>query len=316
VTDYRRRIGQIPVVAIAAAGAGVLVIAAMLYLVVPQLFGDSGLDEATLPNARLVQEGTPVSALAPPRATPIAAASAVPGSVGDTTQATPEIAAQPTRAAAVAAQASVVPSQATSASAVGQPPSTTDQPPSGALFDERFTTNAANWPSNPQGLGLFTNGSYRVATRQAGQFAAIGAPLSNVPADVVVTADFHKLAGPDGGGYGIIVRDQRQGPGDGSSQDGRYYVLEVGDKGEVGIWRRDGDHWVDVLPWQHSDVVKTGTAPNQLTVRAVGDTLSLSVNGTEVATRTDSTLTNGQVGVFVGGDGNQVALSRFTVQNP
>jgi hypothetical protein len=318
VADYRRRIGQIPVVAIAAAGAGILVIAAMLYLLVPQLFGDSGLDEATLPNARLVQEGTPVSALAPPRATPIAAASAAAAaSGGDTAQATPETAAQPTRAAAAAAQASVVPAQTTPASAAGQPASSTsDQPLTGALFDERFATNSANWPSNPQGLGLFTNGGYRIATRQAGQFAAIGAPVSNVPADVAVTADFRKLGGPDGGGYGIIVRDQQQGPRDGSSQDGRYYVLEVGDKGEVGIWRRDGDHWVDLLPWQRSDAVKTGTAPNQLSVRAIGDTLSLSVNGTEVATKTDSTLSNGQVGVFVGGDGNQVALTRFTVQNP
>jgi hypothetical protein len=241
----------------------------------------------------------------------------VPGSSGDdSTQATPATAAQPTRAAAAAAPASAVAAQPTPASASAQPSATTDQPPSGALFDERFATNAANWPSNPQGLGLFTNGGYRIATRQAGQFAAIGAPVSNVPADVTVTADFRKLGGPDGGGYGIIVRDQQQGTRDGSSQDGRYYVLEVGDKGEVGIWRRDGDHWVDLLPWQRSDAVKTGTAPNQLTVRAVGDTLSLSVNGTEVATKTDSTLTNGQVGVFVGGDGNQVALTRFTVQNP
>ena len=78
---------------------------------------------------------------------------------------------------------------------------------------------------------------------------------------MLVTADFRKLGGPDGGGYGIIVRDQGRAPRDGSSQHGRYYVLEVGDKGEVGIWRREGDHWVDLLPWQHADAVSPGTAP-------------------------------------------------------
>jgi hypothetical protein len=309
--DERRRIGQIPVVALAAAGVAVLLLAAMAYLLVPQLFGDSGLDPNTLPNARLVEEGTPVTALAPPRATP-AAASAVANVNTEAAgaQVPPVVAAaQPTQAA-TADQPTATP-PATS----GATPANASAPV-GALLDERFTTNDANWPSSPQGLSQFANGSYRIGTRQIGQGAAIGAPLANVPADVQITADFRKVGGPDGGGYGIIVRDQQSGVRDGSSQDGQYYVLEVGDKGEVGIWRRDGDHWVDLLPWQPSDAVKPGTTANELTVRAVGNNLSLSVNGTEVATRTDSTLANGQVGVFVGGDGNQVALSRFTVQNP
>jgi hypothetical protein len=312
VLDGRRRIGQIPVVALAAGGVVVLLLAAMMYLLVPQLFGDSGLDANTLPNARLVEEGTPVTALAPPRATPIAAASAVPAadagaSGGQATTAQAVATAQPSSAAA-AAQAS--PAPAAQAATTGQAPAAS------AIFDERFTTNNANWPSDPQGLGQFTNGSYRIGTRQTGQFAAIGAPVANVPDDVQITADFRKLGGPDGGGYGIIVRDQQAGGTDGSSQDGRYYVLEAGDKGEVGIWRRDGDHWVDLVPWQHADAVKPGTAQNTLTVRAVGNTLSLSVNGTQVATRTDSTFTSGGAGVFVGGDGNQVALTRYTIEAP
>jgi len=184
------------------------------------------------------------------------------------------------------------------------------------LFDERFTTNDANWPNDPRGAALVSNGTYRIGTRQAGQFAAISAPVANVPADLMVSATFKKLAGPPGGGYGIIVRDQDTGVRDGTSQEGRYYVLEAGDKGEVGIWRRDGDHWVDLLPWQHSDAVQTGTASNELSVRAVGGSLSLSVNGTPVATRTDTTFAGGQVGLFVGGDGNQVGVTRFTIQAP
>jgi hypothetical protein len=219
------------------------------------------------------------------------------------------VAAQPPAAAAqttvqAPAQPSAAPAQTTILAPATQ-----------ALFDERFATNAANWPSDPQGLGTFAGGSYRLVTRQAGQSAAIGAPVANVPADVLITADFRKLGGPDGGGYGLIVRDQ-QPARDGSDQDGRYYVLEAGDKGEVGIWRRDGDHWVDLVPWQHTDAVVPGTAPNELSVRAVGSSLVLTVNGTRVASATDSTLTTGQAGIFVGGDGNQVAVTRFTIQAP
>jgi hypothetical protein len=184
------------------------------------------------------------------------------------------------------------------------------------LLDERFAANSANWPNSPQGTAALVNGSYHLGTREAGKFVAIGAPITNLPADVVVSATFHKLAGPAGGGYGIIVRDENSGARDGTNQGGKYYVLEVGDKGEIGIWRRDVDHWVDLLAWQPSPVVKPDTATNELMVRAVGNVLSLSVNGVEVAVRSDSTLPAGGVGLFVGGDGNRVAVDHFRIQTP
>jgi uncharacterized protein DUF4388 len=192
---------------------------------------------------------------------------------------------------------------------------TSAQSSSTPLFDEHFTSNDANWPSDPKGPAVVTRGAYRMATRQAGKFAAISAPLANLPSDVVISATFRKLAGPPGGGYGIIVRDQSQAALDGDTQNGRFYVLEVGDKGEVGIWRRDGDRWADLQSWQHSDFVKTGTETNDVTVRAVGDTLSLAVNGMVVATRSDSALAKGTAGLFIGGDGNQVGVSHFAIQS-
>jgi hypothetical protein len=82
------------------------------------------------------------------------------------------------------------------------------------------------------------------------------------------------------------------------------------------MWRRDGDHWVDLLAWQPSPAVKPDTASNELSVRAVGNRLTLSVNGTEVATKTDDTFAAGGVGLFVGGDGNEVSVDRFSIQTP
>jgi hypothetical protein len=161
-----------------------------------------------------------------------------------------------------------------------------------------------------------TNSSYRLVPRQAGQFVAVGAPITDVPRDVIVSAAFHKVSGPVGGGYGIILRDQAAVPQNGTNQDGHYYVLEAGDKGEIGMWRRDGNAWVDLVPWKRSDAVKTGTATNELTASAIGDRLSLSVNGTQVASITEATFSSGNVGLFSGGDGNQVVVDRFSVQTP
>jgi len=152
---------------------------------------------------------------------------------------------------------------------------------------------------------------------RARPFVALGIPpVGEILQDVTISGIFRKIGGPPGCGYGFIVRDQGPGPRDGVNQAGRYYVLEVDDKGEVGIWRRDGDRWVDLLPWQRADAVHTGNATNDVTVRASGERLSLSVNGTEVAARNDKNLTVGNVGIFVGGDGNQVALEQLTVKTP
>jgi hypothetical protein len=94
------------------------------------------------------------------------------------------------------------------------------------------------------------------------------------------------------------------------------YVLEVGDKGEFGIWRRDGDHWIDLVPWMSSSSVRAGGSPNDLMVRATGAQLSFMVNGTEVGRVEDATLPTGGVGVFVGGDNNDVALDYLAIQIP
>ena len=222
-------------------------------------------------------------------------------------------------AAAAAASAAAARVQPTLAPTIAPTPAQPTAVPTAAartLLDENFTASALNWPNDPQGTAWLTSGSYQLATRDASKFVAISAPVAQTPNDVVVSATFRKVSGPIGGGYGIILRDQGPLPQEGTRQDGRYYVLEVGDKGEVGIWRRESDHWVDVLPWQHSDIVKTDSSTNELTVRAIGNTLSLFVNGTQVTTRTDDALTFGSVGLFVGGDGNHVAVEHFSVQTP
>ena len=320
-----------------------VVLAMAAYLLVPRLgdlFVDDSVDPSKMPNTSAVAAGTPLALLTGPRATAIArataaavaastGAAAAPAAAGAPTSAAPKVA--PTVAvggapsAASASNAAPAPTllpepapaaQPAPAKPVAAPASGATQPSAGTLLDERFANNDRNWPSTPLGTAYLTNGSYRVGPNQAGQFVAVGAPIVDVLKDVVINATFHKLSGPPGGGYGIIVRDQAPAPENGTGQDGHYYVLEVGDNGDVGMWRRDGDHWFDLLPWQTNAAVKQGTASNELSVRAVGNRLSLTVNGTLVATKTDDTFAAGGVGVFVGGDGNLVAVDRFSIQTP
>ena len=89
-----------------------------------------------------------------------------------------------------------------------------------------------------------------------------------------------------GGGVGVILRDEAADGRDGRQQGGRFYVLEVSDRGEVGIWRRDGNTWVDLVPWQRSDAVLAADRGNLVEATAVGSRLTLLVNGREAASAT------------------------------
>jgi hypothetical protein len=78
------------------------------------------------------------------------------------------------------------------------------------------------------------------------------------------------------------------------------------------MWRREEDRWVDVLPWTPSVAVKHGNADNALTVAVVGGVATFTVNGGMVSQLAIG-LPSGHVGVYVGGDGNQVVLEHFRV---
>lgn len=199
---------------------------------------------------------------------------------------------------------------APTASAVVQPvnaPTATSR----TLLDEHFERA---WPNDPRGTAWFTGGAYSLLAREPGQFVAIRAPIADVPPDVAVTGTLHKLGGPPGGGYGLIVRDQAQGRGDGVDQNGQYLVAAVGDRGEVGIWQRADSHWIDLLPWTSSAFVHPGTATNILKVQVTGNRLRFDVNGAHVAD-VEVGFPTGSVGLFVGGDLNAVQLDRLLVES-
>jgi hypothetical protein len=188
--------------------------------------------------------------------------------------------------------------------------------PRQTIFEERFRNNDRNWPNDPQSTAQVADGVYRVSAQEPSRFVAIGAPLAQSLSDVVVRVTFRKVGGPPGGGYGVIVRDQGPGPRDGINQGGRYYVLEAGDRGEFGIWRREGDHWIDLIPWTPSRAIRSGGATNELTVQAIGSQLTFLINGKHVASQVDAAHADGAVGIFVGGDGNEAIVQRFVVEVP
>jgi hypothetical protein len=178
------------------------------------------------------------------------------------------------------------------------------------LLDEHFQST---WPNDPRGTAWFGTSAYTLFARQPGQFVAIRAPIADVPSDVTVSGTFRKTAGPPGGGYGLIVRDQTIGAADGLDQNGQFVVAEAGDRGEIGIWQRADSHWIDLVPWTSSALVHPGTASNELKVELAGNRLRFDVNGARAA-EVEIGFSTGGIGLFTGGDLNQVQLDHLLVQ--
>jgi hypothetical protein len=183
------------------------------------------------------------------------------------------------------------------------------------MLDEAFSAAPTGWPNKPTSTAWYADGSYQIEPREPGHFVAIDAPTTGAFYDGTVTARFRKTGGPPGGGYGLIVADQGPEEHDGVFQGGRFVVLEVGDQGTIGGWQRENDHWRDLQPWKFNAAVHEGNDANELTVRAAGQQLTFIVNGAQVAQVTTK-LPAGRIGVFVGGDGNQVTLEHFAAQWP
>jgi hypothetical protein len=179
-------------------------------------------------------------------------------------------------------------------------------------MDEHF---AHTWPDDPQGTAWTGSEGYRLTARAPGQFVAVRAPLTDVPRDVVVTARFRKVGGPSGGGYGLILRDQSTGAGDGLDQSGEYIVAEVNDTGQFGIWRRHIDRWAELQPWTSSSAIRPDASENELTAQVLANRMTLLANGTVLAS-VDVALAEGGVGLFTGGDFNDVLVEQFRVQVP
>jgi hypothetical protein len=193
---------------------------------------------------------------------------------------------------------------------VQQPPAADSTLGTLSLIDDRMRRA---WPDNPDGPAWFSGAGYRLYARTPGEFVALRAPTVGPVDDVVVSATFRKIGGPPGGGYGVIVRDQGVSAGNGVDQSGQFLVAAIGDRGDFGVWRRDGRQWIDLVPRTMSTSVREGGSPNELTVQVLAEQLRFDVNGTRVAD-VAVRLQGGRVGIFVGGDENQVLIDRLTVQ--
>jgi len=156
------------------------------------------------------------------------------------------------------------------------------------IFQDDFEDEITGWEvgAYESGSVAYKNGAYAVISEKDG--ATMWGVANRTFDDIVVDVDATQVAaGPDSNNdFGIVCREQGNGSG--------YYLLISGD-GYAAIAKASGGQFEWLREWQETSAIRQGNATNRLRAVCDGPTLTLFVNGQQVATARDSSFARGDL---------------------
>ncbi len=185
----------------------------------------------------------------------------------------------------------------TAAASLTSTPSAACEP--GLLFDDDFespqTSTANGWDFGPSGSGANLWAPYvqSISETKPGKYYPAFANGTYQDFGALVEA---QPTGPGYAEYGLLFRWTQDA--DGSNAVG--YQFNVTTAGGYELAKQVGGQWVDPspVPLTPSTYINTGNQRNVLGVIARGSTIMLYINGVLVNTVTDSTASQGTVGIY------------------
>lgn len=187
------------------------------------------------------------------------------------------------------------------------------------LFHDDFSDTDSGWDrfGDSDGLTDYTDNAYHIEIYLS-EFTFWANPgIGDIlPGDVRVEVDGTKVGGPDANDYGIICRYTESNAG------ANFYQFVITSDGYAGI----------ILVFESSqnvistggllepyDEIGQGVQTNHIRAECIGDTLTLSVNGSVLTSVVDSTLQSGDVGLIAGSyeeSGVRIRFDNFLVTRP
>ncbi len=166
-------------------------------------------------------------------------------------------------------------------------------PPAGETFLDDFSSPATGWlvSSSPVGEMNYYQGTFRitVTTAQYDLWTLSG----RVYRDVRLEVDAGRLSGPFDNRFGLICRYR---------DPYNFYFFIISSDGYFGVGKVTGGNRI-LFGGQamiSSPAILTGVAPNHLGFDCLGDLLTASVNGQEIARFRDGDHAEGEVGLLAG----------------
>jgi hypothetical protein len=114
-------------------------------------------------------------------------------------------------------------------------------------------------------------------------------------ADVIIDIDTYQVQGPatDNNSYGVICRLI---PGE-DVYDTDGYSFQISGDGYYSIQAINDGEYEPLVEWETSDVILQGNAQNHIRASCIGSTLTLEVNGVQLAQVNDGSYASGGFGV-------------------
>jgi hypothetical protein len=116
---------------------------------------------------------------------------------------------------------------------------------------------------------------------------------------------------PPSTGYGLMVHGQKTKAGD---LEDYALLVYTGSEPKYEIIKHKGGEQTAVVPWTISKIIRSGTNPNQLEIRAQGSELSFYINGQYVDRITDNeNFKRGRAGLYTS-DAAEVAFDDLEIE--
>jgi len=178
------------------------------------------------------------------------------------------------------------------------------------LYDD-FANNAHGWWTGNANADVsrlkearIQNGEYIVLDHKKDTSWRVTCEDCGTFDDVYYEANVRYVSGPTDFGYGLVLRSD-------SGMD-HGYLFSISANGSFRIARDVTDTVVSLVRWTNDPVIQVN-GTNRLGVLARGNTFEFFINGKSVARISDSALTKGYIGVYVGSENLQIAFSQVRV---
>lgn len=195
-------------------------------------------------------------------------------------------------------------------------PSVNTNAPSGeVIFQDDFSGTSAGWnvATDTDGTTEFADESYKILVLTSNYY--LWSNPDNVPAigDAHIEVDAMRVDGPEANDMGIICR---------YTDESNFYFLTISSDGYYAISKiKDGQEaliGMDQMGFNDQAIV-AGVANNHIQADCIGSTLTLIVNGVQLASVTDSDFTSGNVGLIAGSydeGGVDIRFDNFVIKAP
>lgn len=191
---------------------------------------------------------------------------------------------------------------------------------SNALFSDDFSDVDSGWDRINKDYKITDydgEGGYRIWVNET-QFDVWATPYQNFSGPIAIEVDATKIGGPDDNDFGVICRYTE----DTTAQTFSFYYFIISSDGYAVIGRvlNSEQQWISSESMLASDAIRKGFATNTIRAVCAGSNLELFVNGTSVASVSDSSIPEGgDIGLMAGTfsePGTDILFDNLTVSRP